>query len=183
MCFTPSTAASQESRIRFFDFVSSDCMKICWWYSACYRSQVRCLRSSFRINVRTRGRIISNETAGIECSKLAVRIFHAQVNSYWDYDEKLWRTFSLMVLVPFVFFVFLLLSMYVYSYFLSMYSYCCLCILIVRPCILIVVYVFVLLSMYFYCTSMYSYCCLCIRIVVYVFSFFVHVFLLLSMYS
>jgi len=48
---------------------------------------------------------------------------------------------------------------------LSMYSYCGLCILIVRPCILIVVYVFLLffhifllLSMYSYCSSMYSYC-------------------------
>ena len=39
---------------------------------------------------------------------------------------------------------------------LSMYSYCCLCILIVRPCIP-------------YCSSMYSYCCLCILMVVYVF--------------
>jgi len=57
-----------------------------------------------------------------------------------------------------------------------MYSYCCLCILIVRPCILNVVYVFLLLSMYSYCSSMYSFCCLCILIVVYVF-------LLLSMYS
>ena len=47
-----------------------------------------------------------------------------------------------------------------------MYYYCCLCILIVRPCILNVVYV---LSMYSYCLSMYSYCCLCILIVVYVF--------------
>ena len=58
-----------------------------------------------------------------------------------------------------------------------------------RLCILIVVYVFLLLSMYSYCClcilivvnvflllSMYSYCCLCILIVVYVF-------LLLSMYS
>jgi hypothetical protein len=43
-----------------------------------------------------------------------------------------------------------------------MYSYCCLCILIVRPCILNVAYVFLLLPMY-------SYCCLCILIVVYVF--------------
>jgi hypothetical protein len=41
-----------------------------------------------------------------------------------------------------------------------MYSYCCLCIFIVRPCILNVVYVFWLLSMYSYCSSMYSYCCL-----------------------
>ena len=48
----------------------------------------------------------------------------------------------------------------------SMYSYCCLCILIVRPCILIVVYVFLSLSMYSYCSSMYSYRCLCILIVV-----------------
>ena len=43
-----------------------------------------------------------------------------------------------------------------------MYSYCCLGILIVA-------YVFLLLSMYSYCSSMYSYCCLCIVIVVYVF--------------
>ena len=50
-----------------------------------------------------------------------------------------------------------------------MYYYCCLCILIVRPCIRNVVYVFLLLSMYSYCSSMYSYCCLCILIVVYVF--------------
>ena len=50
-----------------------------------------------------------------------------------------------------------------------MYYYCCLCILIVRPCILNVVYVFLLWSMYSYCSSMYSYCCLCILIVVYVF--------------
>ena len=50
-----------------------------------------------------------------------------------------------------------------------MYYYCCLCILIVRPCIPNVVYVFLLWSMYSYCSSMYSYCCLCILIVVYVF--------------
>jgi len=50
-----------------------------------------------------------------------------------------------------------------------MYYYCCLCILIVRPCILNVVYVFLLWSMYSYCASMYFYCCLCILIVVYVF--------------
>ena len=50
-----------------------------------------------------------------------------------------------------------------------MYYYCCLCILIVRPCILNVVYVFLLWSMFSYCSSMYSYCCLCILIVVYVF--------------
>jgi len=49
-----------------------------------------------------------------------------------------------------------------------MYSYCCLCIVIFRPCILNVVYVFVLLFMYSYCSSMYSYRCLCILIVVYV---------------
>ena len=49
-----------------------------------------------------------------------------------------------------------------------MYSYC-LCILIVRPCILNIVYVFLLLSMYSYCSSMYSYCCPCILIVVFVF--------------
>ena len=50
-----------------------------------------------------------------------------------------------------------------------MYYYCCLCILIVRPCILNVVYVFLLWSMYSYCSSMYSYSYLCILIVVYVF--------------
>ena len=50
-----------------------------------------------------------------------------------------------------------------------MYYYCCLYILIVRPCILNVVYVFLLWSMYSYCSSMYCYCCLCILIVVYVF--------------
>ena len=51
-----------------------------------------------------------------------------------------------------------------------MYFYCkSLCILIVHPCILNVVDVFLLLSMYSYCSSMYSYCCLCILIVVYVF--------------
>ena len=61
------------------------------------------------------------------------------------------------------------------SYCSSMYSYCCLCILIslcnliVRPCILIVVYVFLLLFMYSYCSSMYSYRFLCILIVVHVF--------------
>ena len=51
-----------------------------------------------------------------------------------------------------------------------MYFYCnSLCILIVRPCILNVVYVFLLWSIFSYCSSMYSYCCLCILIVVYVF--------------
>jgi hypothetical protein len=51
-----------------------------------------------------------------------------------------------------------------------MYFYCkSLCILTVRPCILNVVYVFLLLSIYSYCSSMYSYCRLCILIVVYVF--------------
>ena len=48
-------------------------------------------------------------------------------------------------------------------------SYIFLCILIVRPCILIVVYVYLLLSMYSYCFSMYSYRCLRILIVVHVF--------------
>ena len=43
------------------------------------------------------------------------------------------------------------------------------CILIVRPCILNVVHVFLLLSMYSYCSSMYSYRCLCILIVVHAF--------------
>ena len=57
-------------------------------------------------------------------------------------------------------YVFLLLSMYSYCssmylnvvyifLLLPMYSYCCLCILIVRPCILIAVYVYLLLSMYY----------------------------------
>jgi hypothetical protein len=41
-------------------------------------------------------------------------------------------------------------------------------IIIVRPYILNVVYVFLLLSMYSFCSSMYSYYCLCILIVVYV---------------
>ena len=50
-----------------------------------------------------------------------------------------------------------------------MYYYCYLCNLIVRPCILNVVYVFLLWSIFSYCSSMYSYCCLCILIVVYVF--------------
>ena len=50
-----------------------------------------------------------------------------------------------------------------------MYYYCFLCILIVRPCVLNVVYVFLLWSRYSYCSSMYSYRCLCILIVVYVF--------------
>ena len=49
-----------------------------------------------------------------------------------------------------------------------MYYYC-LCILIVLPCILNFVYVFLLWSMYSYFSSMYSYCCLCILIFVYVF--------------
>ena len=44
-----------------------------------------------------------------------------------------------------------------------MYFYC------KSLCILVVVYVFLLLSMYSYCLSMYSYRCLCILIVVYVF--------------
>ena len=55
------------------------------------------------------------------------------------------------------------------TYRIHMYCYCCLCILMFRPCILNVVYVFLLWSMYSYCSSMYSYCCLCILIVVYVF--------------
>jgi len=49
------------------------------------------------------------------------------------------------------------------------YFYVILCILIVRPCILNIFYVFLLLSMYSYCSSMYylsvsmySYCCLSI---------------------
>ena len=57
-----------------------------------------------------------------------------------------------------------------------MYSYCCLCILIVRPCILNVVYVFLLFVHVFLTLSMYSHCCLCILIVFFLF-------LLLSMYS
>jgi hypothetical protein len=47
-------------------------------------------------------------------------------------------------------------NVFVYFYCKSMYSYCCLCILIVRPCTLNVVYVLLLLSMY-------TYCCLRIR--------------------
>jgi hypothetical protein len=66
---------------------------------------------------------------------------------------------------------------------LSIYSYCCLCILIVRPCILIVVYVFLLLSIYSYCSSMYSYRCLCILIVRPCIRIVVYVLLLLSIYS
>ena len=50
-----------------------------------------------------------------------------------------------------------------------MYYYCCLFILLVCPCILNVVYVFLLWSMHSYCLSMYSYCCLCKLIVVYVY--------------
>ena len=55
--------------------------------------------------------------------------------------------FLLKEFILIVFYVFLLLSLY---------TYCCLCILIVCPCILNVVYVFLLLSMYSYCSSMYS---------------------------
>ena len=68
--------------------------------------------------------------------------------------------FILIVVYLFLLFVRVFLT-------LSMYSYFCLCI-IVRPCILNVVCVFLLLSVY-YCSSMYSYRCLCILIVVYVF--------------
>ena len=70
-----------------------------------------------------------------------------------------------------------------------MYSHCCLCILIFRPRILIVVSVFLLLSMYSYCQSMYSHCCLCILIfrprilIVVSVLIVVYVFLLLPMYS
>jgi hypothetical protein len=57
-------------------------------------------------------------------------------------------------------------------------SYCCLCmcILIVRPCILKVFHIFLLLSMY-------SYCCLCILIVRPCILIVVNVYLLLSTYS
>jgi hypothetical protein len=60
----------------------------------------------------------------------------------------------------------------------SMHSYCCLCtcILIVRPCILNVVYIFLFLSMY-------SYCCLCILIVRPFILIVVYVYLLLSTFS
>jgi hypothetical protein len=51
----------------------------------------------------------------------------------------------------------------------SMYSSSCLCLLIVRPCILNVVYVILSLSIYSYCSSMYSYRCLCVLTVVHVF--------------
>ena len=71
----------------------------------------------------------------------------------------LFYQYMVVFLFDTVIYVFLLLE--------SMYSYCCLCILIVRQCILKVVYVFLLLSMYSYfssmysyCLSMYSYCCL-----------------------
>jgi hypothetical protein len=50
---------------------------------------------------------------------------------------------------------------YVFLLSMSMYSYCCLCILIVRPCILIVVYVFLLFVHVFLSLSMYTYCYLC----------------------
>ena len=76
---------------------------------------------------------------------------------------------------PLIFFIFLfyqymvvfLFNIVIYVFLLkeSMYS----CILIVRPCILNVVHVFLSLSMYSYCSSMYSYRCLYIRIVVHVF--------------
>ena len=69
----------------------------------------------------------------------------------------LFYQYMLVLLFNIVIYVFLLKE--------SMYS----CIIIVRPCILNVVYVFLFLSMYYYCSSMYSYRCLCILIVVYVF--------------
>ena len=82
-------------------------------------------------------------------------------------------------------------------------AYCGLCILIVRPRILKVVYVFLTLSMYSYCglrilivrprilkvvyvfltLSMYSYCGLCILIVRPCILIVVYVYLLLSTYS
>ena len=80
----------------------------------------------------------------------------------------------------FLFFLCILIVIYVFLLFvhvilsLSMYSYCYLCILIVRPCILIFVYVFlfclcILIVVYvFLLLSMYSYCYLCILIVIYV---------------
>jgi len=64
-----------------------------------------------------------------------------------------------------------------------MYSYCCLCILIARPCILNVLYVFLLFVHVFLTLSMYSYCCLCILVVGPCILNVVYVFLLLSMYS
>ena len=64
-----------------------------------------------------------------------------------------------------------------------MYSYCCLCILIFRPCILNVVYVFLLFVHVFLTLSMYSYRCLCVLIVRPCILNVVYVFLLLSMYS
>ena len=54
----------------------------------------------------------------------------------------------------------------IYIFLLKEFMYSC--ILIVRPCILNVVHVFLLLSMYSNCSSIYSYRCLCILIVVYV---------------
>jgi len=99
----------------------------------------------------------------------------------------------LLVSHPLIFFRFLfhqyivvfLFNTVIYVFLLkeSMYSYCCLCILIIRPCILNVVYVYLLLSMY-------SYCCLCILIIrtcilnfVYVLLLFIHVFSSLSTYT
>jgi len=79
----------------------------------------------------------------------------------------------LFYMVVFLFYmVVFLFNIVIYVFLLkeSMYSYCCLCkcIRIVRPCIVNVVYVF-LLFMYSYCSSMYSYRCLCVLIVVHVF--------------
>ena len=76
---------------------------------------------------------------------------------------------------PLIFFRFLfyqymvvfLFNIVIYVFLLKDSTYSC--ILIVRPCILNVVHVFLLLSMYSYCWSMYSYRCLCILIVVHVF--------------
>ena len=71
---------------------------------------------------------------------------------------------SLLFLTDFLDIYIFLLFVHVF-FTLSMYSYCGLCILIVRPCILIVVYVFLLFVHVFLTLSMYSYCCLCILIV------------------
>ena len=81
----------------------------------------------------------------------------------------------LLLLHPLIFFRFLfyqymvvfLFNIVIYVFLLKESTY--LCILIVRPCILNVVHVFLLLSMYSYCSSMYSYHCVCILIVVHVF--------------
>jgi hypothetical protein len=91
----------------------------------------------------------------------------ASIRTHID-NMKLLLIRILLLSHPLIFFRFLiyqymvvfLFNIVIYVFLLkdSMYSYCCLCtcILIVRPCILKVVYVFLLLSMYSYRSSMYS---------------------------